>query len=361
MRIAHIVNTLPPYWSGTGMVALNLSQALTRRGHDVSIFTPLTSQNKKTKYDSIKVSRQFTLFRAGNAPLCPGILNIKNFDLIHLHFPYYFGAEMTLLSSVLRRIPYVVTYHNDVLKPGVVGWFVKLHSKYLAPTLLSNSAFICIMNRSFANSSVILRALPDKEKMVVIPQGIDIDRFLPGVTDPSVKKSIGNKEFILFVRTLDEAHHHSGLIYLLDAMRNINSEFDLVVVGDGAHRNKYEQLAVEQGIANRVHFLGAISNEILPAIYATATLFILPSAETENASVVLMEAMACATPVVATDIGGTRDTDSLAYAVNDLLSNPSKAIEMGKSAREKVLETSSWDRIAEMYERVYRKSLCDYV
>lgn len=369
MRVAHVVNTLPPYWSGTGLVALNLAQAIARRGHEIHIFTPLTADNRKVHYEQISVHKQQSIFRIGWAPLTPGILSIRQFDLIHLHFPYYFGAELVLLNSVLRKIPYVITYHNDVFKPGLAGKLVQYHTKHIAPLILRKAARICVMSRRFSEISVSLKNFAESDKVQIIPQGVDVRRFSP---DAGTIGDNDGEMYILFVRMLDQAHHHSGLSYLLQAMKEIKG-VRLLVVGDGPLRESYEELASSLGVFPRVRFLGAVDNQDLPAIYSAARAFILPSEETENAGLVIMEAMACSVPIVATDVGGTsgivrtgvdgilvppRNAHALAQAINSLLSNPDMAQQMGIAGREYVVESSSWDRVAGQYEEVYGSISC---
>jgi glycosyltransferase involved in cell wall biosynthesis len=374
MRIAHIANTLPPYWSGTGVVVLNLAQALARRGHDVHVFTPVTKSNRHQAYDLVTVHKQSTFFRIGQAPLTPGILLARGFDLYHLHFPYYFGAELACVNSTLRGIPLIITYHNDVVKPGLPGKLVSLHSRYLAPLILQKASYICVMSDQFRKTSPLLRAFASSEKLMIIPQGVDVQQFTPDGTRESTRELAGRSRYILFVRSLDQAHYHSGLSYLLSAMVKVEPDYNLVVVGDGSLRKDYERESAHLGISDRVRFLGSVPNRELPSIYASASAFVLPSEETENASVVLMEAMACGIPVIATDVGGTRDivrsnldgllvpprdADVLASAINLILASPDLADRMGSAARERVVKESSWDSVAAKYDTLYEKVICE--
>jgi glycosyltransferase involved in cell wall biosynthesis len=147
----------------------------------------------------------------------------------------------------------------------------------------------------------------------------------------------------------------------------------LLVVGDGELLDRYEKSARELMISDRVHFIGAISNHELPRIYASADIFILPSAETENAGLVLLEAMASGLPVVATRIGGTaeivrdytdgilvspRDSQELASAINILINDKALAKQMGQAGAQRVKESMSWDYIASLVDANYQEILC---
>jgi glycosyltransferase involved in cell wall biosynthesis len=374
MRIAQVVNTLPPYWSGTGIAALKLSEALAKRGHHVELFTPLTKENRLFEYNGVEVKRLTALLRFGQAPFTPGLIRLKHFDIIHLHFPYYFGAELVYWSSFFRHIPIVVTYHNDVIKPGMIGHFVDWHSRVIAPWLLDRASRVFAMSLSFLGESLVLSRMKKKGDIRIIPQGVDTCLFYPGQADMSSHLGIPKGHPVLiFVRSLDKAHYHSGLMDLLLAMRYSEPDSHLLVVGDGELLDRYEKSARELMISDRVHFIGAISNHELPRIYASADIFILPSAETENAGLVLLEAMASGLPVVATRIGGTaeivrdytdgilvspRDSQELASAINILINDKALAKQMGQAGAQRVKESMSWDYIASLVDANYQEILC---
>jgi glycosyltransferase involved in cell wall biosynthesis len=340
------------------------------------VFTPVTGENRHYEYESVPVHKLATFFRVGQAPFTPGILAINDFDLIHLHFPYYFGAELTEIVSTIKKIPFIITYHNDVIKKGMAGKLVSVHNRYLVPFILEKAAYICVMSEHFKKSSIVLKRITHLDKLIVIPQGIDTAEFNPNISRDEKNRLWGGEKYILFVRSLDPAHYHSGLSFLLKAMQTISPTCHLVIVGDGSLRNNYENEAGDLGISERVHFLGSKDNRELPSLYVSAYAFVLPSSETENASVVLMEAMASGIPVVATNVGGTKaivhhgidgllvnpcDPGEISHAINFLLENPKIAAEMGLTARAQVEVTSSWETIASKYEDVYEKVLCESV
>lgn len=370
MKIAYVVNTFPPYWSGTGVVAINLAQSLSALGHDIHVFIPETKDNKDIQYSNFTIHKQHALIKIGQAPLTPGLLNIKRFDLIHLHFPYYFGGEISTLVSKFRNIPLVVTYHNDVIKPGISGYIVKFHTQLIAPWILRNADCIFAMSQKFATESRLLSQFIGDRKIEIIPQGVDTKRFCIPADQGEIPGLSKSKPIVLFVRTLDQAHFHCGLEYLIKAMVEVMPECQLLVIGDGELRGYYENLSVEYGVSERVHFIGAIPNEKLPPFYSAASLFVLPSAETENAGVVLLEAMACGIPVVATDVGGSkelvkdgingllvppRNHSAIANAINFLISDKEVATEIGRRAREEVETNSSWEAVAKRVERIYER------
>jgi glycosyltransferase involved in cell wall biosynthesis len=365
MKIATIVNTFPPYWSGTGLAALHLARAMGQRGHEIHIFTPKPAQPADFSTEPFHLHYQKTIFRIGMAPLTPGLFALNGFDLFHLHFPYYFGAEMTALTALLQKKQLFITYHNDVTKPGLSGYITNIHSQTIAPVLLQSAVCVFAMSREFYTQSNILSHLPP-EKIKIIPQGIDTERFTATVPPPDAQKP-----YILFVRALDAAHHHSGLDVLLNALPAIDTSLHLYIVGEGELRSNYENLAHQNGLDGRTHFLGAIPNSDLPGWYSGATAFVLPSTTTENASLVLLEAMACGTPVIASAIGGTpelvqdgitgllvppRDASALAKALESIIKNPAWGKNMGHTAAKWTRETRSWKTVAAQVEEIFQKN-----
>lgn len=377
MRIAHVVNTFPPYWSGTGVAALNQVKALSRRGHDVHVFTPQMQDARHDDTIGVEVHRQSTLFRLGMAPLTPGLLGLRDFEIIHLHFPYYFGAELASLASAVRRIPIVITYHNDVVKPDLLALVVEAHDRSLAPLVLARAARVCVMSETFLGRSALLKRIERAGNVVIVPHGVDIIRFRSMASWPQAFDLLGLSKgipILLFVRMLDDAHHHSGLGFLVRAMCNIDETAHLVIVGDGALRPYYEELVRGFALQDRVHFAGSVPNMELPSIYAASSVFVLPSSHTESAGLVLLEALASAVPVVATDVGGardqfqhrregllvpSRDPGSLANAINSLLRDQEQARSMGEAGSRRIRETRNWERIAAKLESIYEDVLCE--
>ena len=118
MRVAHVTATFPPHYTGTGMVCYYNALGLARLGHEVTVFTADYPPGDYTYPEEITVRRLLAMFRIGNAPLLPGLLGLKEFDIIHLHHPFIFGAELIWAVSKVRKIPYIITDHHQPF----VGW-----------------------------------------------------------------------------------------------------------------------------------------------------------------------------------------------------------------------------------------------
>src|SRR5690242_14903205 len=120
MRIAHVTATFPPYHGGTGNVCYHQVRGLAEHGHDVTVITAAQGVPALEERTAFRVRRLPTRFRLGNAPLLPGLLGLETYDLVHLHYPFYFGAELLMLNRQFGRRPYVVTYHQDTVWQGAL-------------------------------------------------------------------------------------------------------------------------------------------------------------------------------------------------------------------------------------------------
>lgn len=142
----------------------------------------------------------------------------------------------------------------------------------------------------------------------------------------------------------------------------------LVIIGEGDLKGELISLAEALHVSKQAFFLGAIANEELPPYYAMADVLALPSMPPESFGMVLIEAMACGTPVVASDLAGVRvvvsdgqdgfliepgNTDQLRAKIRFLLDNPQQRLEMGRSGRAKVEKRYSWSVATEKLEQVY--------
>ncbi|HHV35024.1 MAG TPA: glycosyltransferase, partial [Syntrophomonadaceae bacterium] len=118
MKIAQISATFPPYMAGTGNVCYQYALGLAKLGHEVTVYTSKCPDIDYKYPDSIQVVSNEPLLKIGNAPIIPDLVKIKGHDIVHLHYPFFFGGELLYLNSKLSKEKYIVTYHNDVISSG---------------------------------------------------------------------------------------------------------------------------------------------------------------------------------------------------------------------------------------------------
>ena len=106
LRVAQVTATFPPYRGGTGHVAFHNAAELARRGHTVHVFAPGSAASPGDDPAGVAVQRLAARFRIGNAPLVPHLGGaLVGFDLVHLHYPYYFGGEQVWWTCRRNRTP----------------------------------------------------------------------------------------------------------------------------------------------------------------------------------------------------------------------------------------------------------------
>lgn len=374
MRVAHVVATFPPYWAGTGNVAFHNAVELARRGHDVTVLTSLAPLDDYEDPPEIKVHRLPTPVRLGNAPLTPGLLaEIVSFDLVHLHWPYIFGAELTWLACRSAQVPYVVTYHMDLRSD--LRWQFGPYQRLVGPLIVRGAARVLPVSIDHFRASPSYRYVAQESgKVVEIPNGVDVARFRPDVDGSTIRARHGIPEssvVVGYLGAMDHAHPFKGVPILLDALTKLESgDVHLLAVGGGGLQPSYQQHGAQLGLGPISHWTGVVSAEELPAHLAAMDLLVLPSLGTgaESFGIVLIEAMAAGKPVVATTLPGVRrvvddghdgylvppgDAERLAEAIAKLVRNAGLRRVFGQAGRRKVEERYDWRKIATRIEHEY--------
>jgi len=216
------------------------------------------------------------------------------FDLIDAHYYYPDGVAAALLARRFGR-PFVVTAR---------GSDVNLIPRYRIPRrwirwAAARAGASIAVSRALAERLAALGV--DPARIVVLRNGVDLERFRP-VDRGEARARLGLDEgtTLLSVGNLVE---HKGHGLAIEALRRLPG-FRLLIVGDGPDRRSLEALAARCGVADRVRFEGSVPQSELPRYYGAADLLVLASSR-EGWANVLLESMACGTPVVATAVGGS--------------------------------------------------------
>lgn len=211
------------------------------------------------------------------------------------------------------------------------------------------------------------------EKVLHIGNGVDPEKFKPVVPRAEAKRRLGLPEGPLlgFIGRLTEA---KGLTYLLQALQDLPAELrtaQLAIVGDGEYRPALLTEIRDRALADRVHLLG--TRRDTPLIYSALDVFVLPS-RVEAFPMVVLEAMACGAPVVATTAGDVAhiivhdacgltvapgDAGALAVAITRILADPALAQRFADTGRARVKEKFSSEAMARAYLALYERVLRD--
>ncbi len=365
MHILQIYKDYAPVLGGIENHIKALAEGLAARGHRVTVLVTNTApQDAIVHHGSLTIIKAARMLHTASTPLSLAMMQharrLPDVDVVNLHFPYPPGDLTALL--VPRRPPLVVTYHSDIIRQQHI---LKGYAPLLRHTL-ARAARILPTSANYIASSPWLR--PHASRCTVSPLSVDLTRF--DAPDPAAIAAIRaryGQPLVLFVGRL---RYYKGLHFLLQALTHLRVPAQVLLVGTGPEEARLRALARTLDVAPRVHFLGEVSDAELPALYAAATVFVLPShLRSEAFGIVQLEAQAAALPTVCTELGtGTSaitrhgrtgfvvppaDPPALARALDVLLANPTMARHMGATGRACVEEEGSHPRMVERVERVY--------
>ena len=266
------------------------------------------------------------------------------FDLIDAHYFYPDGVAAARLAKELN-IPLLITGRGTDLtlipqsppERARIQWAGRQASALIT---------VC---EDLRHKLVELGEAP--ARVVTLRNGVDLKRFSPGDRD-GARTRLGLDGFtLLSVGSLIPRKGHELIIAALTELPDTK----LLIAGSGPMRAELERIAQEKGVAARVRFLGEIAHDALTDAYRAADIFVLASSR-EGWANVLLEAMACGTPVVATNVNGTpevvqdpklgllvqeRSPQALAQAIRQL-----RALSPDRQAVRTYAEQFSWDDTA---------------
>jgi glycosyltransferase involved in cell wall biosynthesis len=275
------------------------------------------------------------------------------FDVIDAHYFYPDGVAAALLAKWFRR-PFVITARgSDITQLGghrlpraAIRW-------------VANQA-AAIVTVCAALKDELVRLGVDPAKVTVLRNGVDLTRFSP--IDPVVaRERFGLAADARVVASVGHLIPRKGHDLVIAALRDV-PEATLLIAGEGPDHASLAALATRTGVAGRVRFLGQLAHDALPAVYSASDALVLASSN-EGWANVLLEAMACGTPVVATDVGGSRevvaapeagilldrrDSASIGAALKTLLAAPP-----ARAATRRYAERFSWDETTHGQENLF--------
>jgi glycosyltransferase involved in cell wall biosynthesis len=371
MKILQTPVRFYPYIGGVENYVLELSAELAKRGHKVKVIC--ANEPKSRKIETIKgimVKREGYIGKIANTNISlslPYNLLKENFDVIHAHFPTPWNCDWSMIASILKNKPLILTYHNDIINHQTHSILAKIYSSTLLKFILKNAKTIIIDQPKYINYSKFLKKY--KNKIVTIPVGIDTKIFKP-------LKQKKSKNTLFFLGILDKFHRYKGLDYLIKALAKVKQKIPnikLIVGGKGELAEEYEELTRNLGLENNIRFAGYIEEKNLIRLYNQSQIFILPSVgHEEGFGIVLLEAMACKTPVICTNIVGVaedvgksnagivvrpKDIEELSHAILHILKNNAVRRKIGENALKLVRQKYSSEKMAESFEKIYERAL----
>lgn len=303
----------------------------------------------------------------------------KSVDVYHAH-----GYLDALIGLIDRSKPLVITYHGLPIQEALAaGWLregtLELHIYQAIERAVLRRADAVIVLNGRIRQWMLTQQKIDASKLFTIPNGVDISSFNPG--SENVQADAEGPERpprrIVFVKRLNE---QSGVTYLVQSMITIKERFpdaQLILVGDGPLREELERTVQANHLEGNVRFIGRVTNDSVPQYLRESDIYVLPSVPQgeaeETFSLSLIEAMACGKAVIATSIGGNKeilgnskeigvlvppkDPDAIAMEVIRLLNDPARIKRMGENARNFVISSLTWNKVAASTVEVYRSAM----
>ncbi len=362
MKIALLAN-----WGGT-VHGIRWANALAERGHDIHLISIHKGGEKLhpgVTLHLIPIRPPFGFFLG--APLVRKELGKIKPDLLHVHRASGYGTLGRLTGFYPRMLS---VWGADVYN-------VPYESKFSAWLVTSNiikSDWVCSTSHIMAKQ--VRELVPDIQNLTVLEWGVDLDQFFP---DPSKKDpdtiTIGT------VKSLEERYGIDLLIKGFAEARQtiektapeIAKKMRLLIAGGGPQREKLEALANEVGVGPVTRFLGRIKYAEVPSALNQLDVYVAASrSDAESFGVAIIEASACAVPVIVARVGGLPEVveedvtgiiveresiTGVAQAIVKLVSDPALARQMGAAGQKHVRENYDWQQSVTNMENVYRDLL----
>lgn len=380
MRVCLVSEDFAPNPGGMATHVYELARALTRIGHDVSVFGAHNAKynhftNRLDLNDLGFVSnlsiqsgplsrmqlifRQLRLIREQN--------DKKPFDVVHWHCLFYESVLMRLLRNSIRA-GFVFTNHSS-------GFLRRAKSpvwRRVMAHLISTADVVITPSEELRDETgkLGLRDTP----IYMIANGVDTEVFKPRE----------NQDFIPVIRGLEAAStvgicarrlvHKNGVDLAIRAWRHVVNQYPkavLLVVGDGPEKPALSDLVADLALNRNVVMLGNVDRSEMPGLYALADFAIMPS-RMEAVSIAALEAMATGLPVVATSVGGLpqivkpnetgvlvepESPEGLSHGILYLLASEERREVLGRGARAMVENLYSWDAVAERTASAYETAI----
>jgi glycosyltransferase involved in cell wall biosynthesis len=325
---------------------------------DVTVIT--TGRTRRMTYDNhrgIPVIRLGTWLTLSNTPVNPRwwrqvrrLLTRLQIDVVNAHAPVPGLADVAVFTS---PVPVVLTYHAGSMVKGdhPVDRLLRAYERHVLPRVFRRcTELVAVSPVSRAHAT---------GRAHLVPPGVDCALFTPPARDTA------RGPRVLYVGRVERTSRWKGLHVLVQSLvrlRELVPSAGLDVVGDGDDVDDLRRRAAELGVADLITWHGAVGHGDLPGHYQRAGVAVLPSlTESESFGMTLVEAMACACPVVGSAVGGIPfvvrdgvdgllvppgDPVALAEALASVLSDPRRADALGAAGREAALTRWDWSHQA---------------
>ncbi len=367
MKILMLNYEYPPLGGGASPVTKSLAEELVKLGNSVDVVTMgFKGLKQKEEINGVTVYRVPSIRKQRNVcqthemlsycysayRFLPGLLKENKYDISHTHFIIPTGVVSYLNKT---RIPFIITSHGSDVPGHNPNRFCYQHEllKPLWKKIVKKAQRVVAPSNYLTN--MILKNV-DTDNVMVIPNGLDVDSFN---FDPKKKE----KKILLVSRLFE----FKGFQYFLDAIKDIDIDYEINIVGEGPYKEKLVQKAKDAG--SNIKFIGWLDNKSMEykELYETSSIFVFPSSA-ESFGTVLLEAMSAGCAIITTNSSGCsevvddtallvrpRSPEDIRDCLAKLMNDDKLVNELGIKARKRAIKYFSWEKIARQYLNVYEE------
>jgi 1,2-diacylglycerol 3-alpha-glucosyltransferase len=382
MNICMFTNTYLPHVGGVARSVATFAEDLYRLGHKVLVVAPTFHEDIDSAGEHYEVLRLPAIqnFNGSDFSLripIPFVINHKidqfSPDVIHSHHPYLLG-DAAIRAARTRNLPLVFTHHTLYEQ---YTHYVPLDSKTLRHFVIELSTeYANLCAKVVAPSLSVARLLSNRgvaRPIEEIPTGVDVQFFGEGQGE-KIRQIHGISQDKLVIGHVGRLAPEKNLTYLAEAVAlflESNREAFFLVAGRGPSESKIKRIFANKSLRDQLRMLGTVTGQDLANVYKAMDLFVF-SSKSETQGMVLTEAMAAGTPVIALDASGAREVvddgrngrllsetaspQSFAQAIREFSGDTTRAKEWQKEAL-KTANRFSRERSADRLVRLYQSIL----
>lgn len=344
MNVLFVTHRYPPHTGGIETHVSELATRLAERGHEVAVFSADAEPAvpSRSVEEGVRV-RRFRSISPGDAfyaaPQMTAAIRRSDADVVHAHNYHAFVLPFAALGVTGERFVATTHYHGasaSRVRDALLSFYQPLGRRAVrrADAVVAVSSW----ERERVREDFGVDA-------TVIPNGIDVERFRDAAPEER------DRPYLLTVGRLEE---YKGVQHAIRALSEL-PEYDLVIAGDGAYRERLEATARLCGVADHVSFLGRVPADRLPSLYASADAFVnLSSFEAYGMTVA--EALTAGTPCVVREAGALRDWQDVRGVVGVAEPTPDRvqtACERAISGTSPDVQLPTWDDVTDRVLEVY--------
>jgi glycosyltransferase involved in cell wall biosynthesis len=391
LKILHIANDFFPSYLGTPVRLYNLLNGLPA---EIALYIPRRENQTDQRLSNIYV-RRIPVLRGGplsHLPYLSYILSMhrwyqsfvraaeqEEFDIVHGHTPLRFGFIAQKIAQKLHK-PFIYEahglnvdyYQNMVARLNPLYPLGYAYVKTREKQLLALSVRIICLTQALKARIQALYHIPDR-KISVVPNGVDVDKFSPDIDCTRLKTRLRlSGKIVMYAGYLNKVNGIHALEWLIPRVLRKRPDTSFVLIGRGPAEKTVQDLS--RRYPANVKYLGLVPYDEMPLYYRLSDVFIIPRPHTMSAETLtplkLLEAMAMASCVLASDVGGMRevidsgrngflfhtgDLNEMEKSLLRILESDTSAV--GLAARRTIAERYSWEKSRQTLTQIYQSIL----